>query len=163
MNTSTSIPSQVRVAVGFSEPPRPHGPALGLEGEGAVWAEHDAVVLQGGAPAGKALALAPIAAWLIALAVCGAFVARGGELEHPPAWLVVVCIALSAAGLAVKLAGARLRRPTTLRLGWSEVLGAAPLGLSMRLFTTRGEIILAGLGPSGAANLQRLGERITRR
>jgi hypothetical protein len=122
--------------------------------------EHDALVLQGDVMRGKPVVWGSFFAWFVGACACVGFAARGGDIDHPPVWLLAVCIGVTAAGIIARIVGSKLREFTTLRLSWAEVCGASPMGLAMRLFTTRGDVVLVGLGPSGPAELHRLGECI---
>jgi hypothetical protein len=154
-----------RAAVVFHGPPRPGGGRpLGFVGDGVAWTEDDALVLQGAvAPAARVGRWARLVVWLVGAAVVVGFVARGGDLELPPTWLVLTCLGLAGGGLAAEVVSGRVRTRRVVRFGWLDVRAAVPMGLAMHLVTTRGEAVLLGAGPTGAQALQQLGEAIVRR
>lgn len=152
--------TQVRVA--FQDAPGTRV-GLGLVGDGSVSAGHDGLVLEGDVARGRPLVWAAFGLWLVALGMTAVFALRGGDLDHPPVWLVAGCIAIGACGLVARVIAPRMRAFHTFRMSWNEVRAALPMGLSMRLVTNHGESVLVGLGPSGAAELQRLGELIVAR
>ncbi len=153
----------MRATVSFQDPPRPRIGTLGLFGEGLAWIEDDALVLQGDVARRTLLVWGSLATWLVGLAVCAWWMlARDGDLEHPPTWLIALCIGLTGAGVVTRIVASKMHQFRTIRFPWTEIRAAFPMGLSMRLVTSRGESVLLGLGPSGPAELHRLGETIVR-
>ena len=154
----------MNAVVRFSLPPNPSTGVLALDGEGTVRVERDVLVLEGNVWRGQRLRCLAYGIWASFVVVLGAYLAlvRPELLEHPSSLLIVACFGVSAACAGIHKLADRANATQRIQLAWSEVRGAAPFGLSMHLYTARGEAILTGpevhhLGHAIAASAGRAG------
>lgn len=136
----------MQAVVSYSLPPNPMTGALAFDGEGTVRVERDALVLEGSVWRGQRVRYLAYGLWASFTVVLGVYLAlvRPELLERPSLPLAVTCFGVWALCFAIHKLADRAKVTRQIRLNWSEVRGAAPFGLSMHLFTARGEAILSG-------------------